>query len=80
MSKLRQEFWTDSKELIKWCTDDELRVLNQRAAKELESRLVKLTKNFDTNEANRKKAGQNKARRNARGLTSKHRHTITGAA
>jgi len=47
MKKLRQEFWDTSKSLIEWCGDEELRVLRQMAAKEMESRLQEQTRKLD---------------------------------
>ena len=68
MKKLRAKFWKQSKDLIEWCDDEELRVLRQLAGKELDSRLSKLTAKFDQQEDNRKQKGRQQARKKARGL------------
>ncbi len=39
MDKLRKTFWTKSKQLINWCTNDELVVLKSSINKELNARI-----------------------------------------
>lgn len=51
--KLRPQFWKHSKELVGWCTDNELKVLIQMASKELESRYSKAEKKYLTGEIKR---------------------------
>lgn len=68
MKKLRAKFWKQSKDLITWCCDEELRVLRDMTNKEMESRLNKFTAKFDQQEENRKQEGRQKARKKARGL------------
>ncbi len=68
MKKLRAKFWKQSKDLIEWCCDEELRVLRQAAGNELESRLQAVTAKFDDSEESRKQKGRQRARKRARGL------------
>ncbi len=39
IDKPRNEFWESAKDMVKWCTPEELRVLRIMAATELEKRL-----------------------------------------
>jgi len=56
---LRKEFWDRSKEILEWCSDNELMVLKQRTEKALEQRLNNLIGKYDLDEKrakSRKKA------------------------
>lgn len=68
MKPLRAKFWKDSKALIEWCTDEELRVLRMKAGNEIELRLKKATQKFDDAEERKLQAKRNKTKKNARGL------------
>jgi len=68
MKKLRAKFWTDSKAFIEWCDDEELRVLRDKANKELESRLAILTGKFDESEDRLVRGAKDKLRKKVRGL------------
>ena len=68
MKKLRAKFWKQSKDLIEWCCDEELRVLRSMAGNELEERLKALTSKFDDSEENRKQKARDKNKKRARGL------------
>jgi hypothetical protein len=63
---LRSEYWIKSKELIDWCTDDELKVLSQQAAKALEKRMNHYLGKFDAKEHERHVRGQKLAKHNSR--------------
>lgn len=47
MKPLRKEFWDRSKALIEFCSEEELRVLRQQAAKEIEKRLKALQASYN---------------------------------
>ena len=66
MKKLRAKFWKQSKDLIEWCCDEELRVLRSMAGNELESRLKALTSKFDESEDSIKALGKYKSKRKAK--------------
>ena len=50
MKQLRVKFWKDSKKMIEWCGDEELRVLRNQAYDEIERRLKAATEKFDASE------------------------------
>lgn len=50
---LRPEYWTKSKELVEWCSDEELKVLSQQAAKALDKRMNHYLGKFDNQEHER---------------------------
>jgi hypothetical protein len=68
MKPLRDKFWKDSKKMIEWCSDEELRVLRNKAYDELERRLKAVTEKFDASEDRRLQAKRNKTKKQARGL------------
>jgi hypothetical protein len=70
--KPSNEFWERSKELVAWCTPEELRILRIMAATELEKRLkqwdAKLEKVSEEAKARKTRAirrNMNKVKRNA---------------
>ncbi len=68
MKPLRDKFWKDSKKMIEWCTDEELRVLRTKAGNEIERRLQAATAKFDDSEERRLQAKRNKVKKKARGF------------
>lgn len=65
MEKLRPLFWKKVKEMIAWCTNEELRVLRQMAGKEIENRLAEETKKLDADLAKKANAKHAKVKINA---------------
>jgi hypothetical protein len=65
MKKLRGKFWKESKALIDWCEDEELRVLYQKAKKELDARLTALTAKYDAQDETKKQIGRDRAKKHA---------------
>lgn len=59
---LRPEYWTRSKELIEWCTEDELKVLSQQAASALNKRMDAFIGKVEAKDAQKKKARQKAAK------------------
>jgi hypothetical protein len=66
---VRAEYWDNSKELIEWCTDDELKVLGQQAVKALDKRMSHYLGKFDAKEHERHMRGQKLVKHNARRKT-----------
>jgi len=63
---LRQEYWQKSKELIEFCSEEELKVLGQQAAKELNKRMDAYTRKFDASEDHRSKVKKRKTKERAK--------------
>ena len=59
---IRPEYWERSKELIKWCNEEELNVLQQQAVKALNNRIDAYTGKIEASDKHRKKVGQRKAK------------------
>lgn len=57
MGKLRSTFWTKAEKFIDWCTDEELRVLSQKAGKEIERRLTNNEHKYNLEGVNKKQKG-----------------------
>ena len=53
---LRAEYWEYSKEIIEWCTDDELKVLAQQSEKALNKRMDQYLGKYEHKEEEAKKA------------------------
>ena len=66
MKPLRDKFWKDSKKMIEWCSDEELRVLRNKAYDEMHRRLQVATAKFDASEASRIKHGKVVTKRKAK--------------
>jgi len=69
---VRQEYWDRAKELVGFCTEDELKVLGQQANKELERRMERYLGKFDKAEEERnlrqKQKNRDFQRKHTRGL------------
>jgi len=47
---VRKAYWGKSKEVIDWCTDEELKILGQQANKALNTRVDSFLRGFDAKE------------------------------
>lgn len=63
---VRKEYWDNAKGLLDWCTEDELKVLSQQAAKALEKRMNHYLGKFDEEEHKRHVNNQRLAKRNVK--------------
>lgn len=57
---IRKEFWFKSKELIEWCSDNELHMLKKQSESTLEKRINAYAQKIDNEDRLKKKRKQNK--------------------
>lgn len=72
MKQVRKAYWDKSKDMIEYCTLDELKVLGQQVSKAMETRIEEYLGKFKVDEHERKLIKQArvkiKARRHSKGL------------
>lgn len=69
---IRKEYWDLSKELIEFCNEEELKVLSQQAAKEINKRMDSYLRRFEINEDYKTKVNKRKAKEKAIKRNQKH--------
>ena len=62
---VREEYWDKAKEMISFCTDEELKILGQQASKELNKRMNDYLGRFEKAESHSEKVRKRKAKKRA---------------
>ena len=62
---VRKEYWDKAKEIIDFCNSEELKVLSQQAAKELNRRIDSYNSKLDKSESHAEKVRKRKSKERA---------------